>query len=90
MYKLFRRELEVSFGATIVRQLGKKQHFMRDVIYCYVIMSFRLNNVGATYQKLVQLVFKLQINRNIKIYVDDMTVIILTAEDHLNDMNETF
>ncbi|GKV46564.1 hypothetical protein SLEP1_g53537 [Rubroshorea leprosula] len=43
-------------------------------IYCYVMMPFGLKNAGATYQKLVQIIFKLQICKNIKVYVDDMIV----------------
>ncbi|GKV06462.1 hypothetical protein SLEP1_g18360 [Rubroshorea leprosula] len=50
----------------------KTAFYAGDAIYCYVMMPFGLKNVGATYQKLVQIIFKLQINRNIEVYVDDM------------------
>ncbi|GKV18409.1 hypothetical protein SLEP1_g28797 [Rubroshorea leprosula] len=43
-----------------------------DAIYYYVMMPSGLKNASATYQKLV--VFKLQISRNIEVYVDDMIV----------------
>ncbi|GKV18246.1 hypothetical protein SLEP1_g28653 [Rubroshorea leprosula] len=52
----------------------KTAFYAGDAIYCYVMMSFGLKNAGATYQKLVQIVFKLQIGRNIEVYVNDMIV----------------
>ncbi|GKU96922.1 hypothetical protein SLEP1_g10102 [Rubroshorea leprosula] len=61
-----------------------------DAIYCYVMMPFGLKNAGATYQKLVQIIFKLQIGRNIEVYVDDMIVTSARAEDHIDDLSETF
>ncbi|GKV36104.1 hypothetical protein SLEP1_g44272 [Rubroshorea leprosula] len=47
-------------------------------------------NAGATYQKLVQIIFKLQISKNIEVYVDDMIVTNVRAEDHIGDLSETF
>nr|GEU45661.1 reverse transcriptase domain-containing protein [Tanacetum cinerariifolium] len=41
-------------------------------VYCYRKISFGLKNAGATYQRLVDKVFKSQIRRNMKAYVDDM------------------
>ncbi|GJV16597.1 reverse transcriptase domain-containing protein [Tanacetum coccineum] len=38
----------------------------------YRKMPFSLNNVGATYQRLVDKLFKDQIRRNLKAYIDDM------------------
>ncbi|GKV14897.1 hypothetical protein SLEP1_g25700 [Rubroshorea leprosula] len=37
-----------------------------------------------------QVIFKLQIGRNIEVYVDDMTVTSKRAEDHIDDLDETF
>ncbi|GKV41017.1 hypothetical protein SLEP1_g48598 [Rubroshorea leprosula] len=68
----------------------KTAFYAGDTIHCYVMMSFGLKNAGATYQKLVQIVFKLQIGRNIEVYVDDMIVTSVRAEDHIDDMSETF
>ena len=42
--------------------------------YCYKIMPFGLKKVGATYQRLVNKLFKQQIERNVEVYVDDMLV----------------
>ncbi|GLU23410.1 hypothetical protein SLE2022_394160 [Rubroshorea leprosula] len=53
-------------------------------------MPFGLKNAGATYQKLVQIIFKLQIGKNIEVYVNDMIVTSVRAEDHIGDLEETF
>ncbi|GKV05103.1 hypothetical protein SLEP1_g17147 [Rubroshorea leprosula] len=45
----------------------KTAFYAGDAIYCYVMMPFGLKNAGATYQKLVQIIFKLQISRNIEV-----------------------
>ncbi|GKV49226.1 hypothetical protein SLEP1_g55988 [Rubroshorea leprosula] len=68
----------------------KTAFYAGDAIYCYVMMPFGLKNAGATYQKLVQIIFKLQIDRNIEVYVDDMIVTSVRAEDHIADLSETF
>ncbi|KAF5459008.1 hypothetical protein F2P56_023000, partial [Juglans regia] len=43
-------------------------------LYCYKAMPFGLKNAGATYQQLVNRMFKQQISRNMKLYVDDLLV----------------
>ncbi|GKV44712.1 hypothetical protein SLEP1_g51871 [Rubroshorea leprosula] len=68
----------------------KTAFYAGDAIYCYVMMPFGLKNAGATYQKLVQIIFKLQIGRNIEVYVDDMIVTSVRAKDHIDDLDETF
>ncbi|XP_073107230.1 uncharacterized protein [Elaeis guineensis] len=50
------------FVWTVVDMSGKTQR----------MILFGLKNGGATYQRLVNKIFKDQINRNMKIYVDDM------------------
>ena len=37
-------------------------------------MPFGLKNAGATYQRLVNQMFKKKIGRNVEVYVDDMLV----------------
>jgi hypothetical protein len=59
-------------------------------LYCYKVMPFGLKNAGATYQRLVNAMFKNQIGRNVEVYVDDMLVKSLKSEDHLTDLEETF
>ncbi|GKU92878.1 hypothetical protein SLEP1_g6546 [Rubroshorea leprosula] len=68
----------------------KTAFYAGDAIYCYVMMPFGLKNARATYQKLVQIIFKLQIGRNIEVYVDDMIVTSVRVEDHIGDLDETF
>ena len=43
-------------------------------LFCYKVMPFGLKNAGATYQRLVNHMFHLQIGRNVEVYVDDMLV----------------
>ncbi|XP_077219760.1 uncharacterized protein LOC143853950 [Tasmannia lanceolata] len=58
--------------------------------YCYRVMPFGLKNAGATYQRLVNKLFKKQIGRNMEVYVDDMLVKSQSAKDHVSDLKETF
>ena len=59
-------------------------------LYCYRVMPFGFKNVGATYQRLVNQMFKKQIGRNMEVYVDDMLVKSKEEEDHLDDLKEMF
>ncbi|KAL0416238.1 UNVERIFIED_CONTAM: hypothetical protein Slati_3455700 [Sesamum latifolium] len=58
--------------------------------FYYVAMPFGLKNAGATYQSLVDKIFRPQIGRNVKVYVDDMLVKSKNAEEHVKDLEETF
>ncbi|KAL0295094.1 UNVERIFIED_CONTAM: Retrovirus-related Pol polyprotein from transposon [Sesamum radiatum] len=58
--------------------------------FCYVAMPFGLKNAGATYQRLVDIIFRPQIGRNVEVYVDDMLVKSKKAEEHVEDLEETF
>ena len=53
-------------------------------------MPFGLKNAGATYQRLVNQMFKGQIGRNMEVYVDDMLVKSKTAKGHARDLEEVF
>ena len=55
-------------------------------LFCYKIMPFGLKNAGATYQRLVNHMFRPQIERNVEVYVDDMLVKSLDEEEHLDDL----
>ena len=59
-------------------------------LYCYKVMPFGLKNTGATYQRLVNQMFKKQIGKNVEVYADDMLVKSKEEEDHLDDLKETF
>lgn len=43
-------------------------------LYCYIVMPFGLKNVGATYQRLVNRMFKQQLGKTMEVYIDDMVV----------------
>ena len=59
-------------------------------LFCYKVMPFGLKNAGATYQRLVNYMFRPQIGRNVEVYVDDMLVKSLDEEKHLDNLQETF
>ena len=40
-------------------------------VYFYLVMPFRLKNLGATYQRMVNKVFGSQIGRNLEVFIDD-------------------
>jgi len=68
-----------------------KTAFTTDVAnYCYKVMPFGLKNVGATYQRLMDKVFKEQIGKNMEVYVDDMVVKSGELQKHLEDLEEVF
>ena len=59
-------------------------------LFCYKVMSFNLKNAGVTYQRLVNHMFRPEIGRNMKVYVDDILVKSIDEEKHLDDLQETF
>ncbi|GJS24890.1 reverse transcriptase domain-containing protein [Tanacetum coccineum] len=59
-------------------------------VYYFRKTPFGLKNAGATYQRLADKVFKIQISRNIEAYVDDMVIKSMDEEDRLADIQETF
>ncbi|GKU88726.1 hypothetical protein SLEP1_g2955 [Rubroshorea leprosula] len=52
----------------------KTLFYTGDEIYCYVMMPFGLKNAGATYQKMVTIIFRAQIGRNLEVYIDDIVI----------------
>nr|GEU68055.1 hypothetical protein [Tanacetum cinerariifolium] len=59
-------------------------------VYCYRKIPFEHKNAEATYQRLVDKVFEIQIERNMVAYVDEMVIKIMDEEDMLVDIKETF
>jgi hypothetical protein len=53
-------------------------------------MAFGLKNMGATYQKCIQIILEAQIRWNIEAYIDDLVVKSKKHEDLLYDLKETF
>ena len=53
-------------------------------------MPFGPKNTGATYQRLMNRMFKDLIGKLMEVYVDDMLVKSKTAEDHIEHLNKMF
>ncbi|XP_073025126.1 uncharacterized protein [Primulina eburnea] len=58
--------------------------------FCYVVMPFGLKNAGATYQRLMNLLFQKQIGRNLEVYVDDILIKTREGSHFIDDLAETF
>ena len=54
------------------------------------MMPFELNNVGATYQRMVTRMFKEQIHEMVEVYIDDMVVKSRRNEKHVPNVVEVF
>nr|KYP67002.1 Transposon Ty3-I Gag-Pol polyprotein [Cajanus cajan] len=68
----------------------KMAFIIENANFCYRVMPFGLKNAEATYQRLMDKVFRGQIGRNIEIYVDDMVVKSDSVADHVADLAEIF
>ena len=68
----------------------KMSFIIKEVLYCYRVMLFRLKNVRATYQRLVNKMFVEKIGRTMEVYVNDIMVNSLTVEQHIQDLADTF
>ena len=69
----------------------EKMAFITDHgLYCYKVIPFRLKNVDATYQRLVNKIFADQLRRNMEAYIDDMLVKKKSMSQYIADLEETF
>ncbi|KAM6548883.1 hypothetical protein CsatB_020559 [Cannabis sativa] len=59
-------------------------------LYCYKVMPFGLINTGATYQRLVNMMFADLIGKTMEVYIDDMLVKSQHAEDHITHLQAMF
>ncbi|GJX93130.1 reverse transcriptase domain-containing protein [Tanacetum coccineum] len=59
-------------------------------VFCYSKMPFGLRNVGTTYQRLMDKAFHKQIDRNLKVYVDDLVIKSHMEDEIIRDIEETF
>nr|XP_016451773.1 PREDICTED: RNA-directed DNA polymerase homolog [Nicotiana tabacum] len=64
----------------------KTTFFTHYRTYCYKVISLGLKNMGATYQRLVTKMFKDQLGKTMKVYIDDMLVKSKRMEDHINHL----
>ncbi|KAL2228767.1 UNVERIFIED_CONTAM: Retrovirus-related Pol polyprotein from transposon gypsy, partial [Sesamum indicum] len=59
-------------------------------VYCYNVIPFGLKNAGATYQRLVNKMFKDQIGTTMEVYVDDKLVRSKKEGNHLEHLEAAF
>ena len=59
-------------------------------IYRYKVILFGLKNAGATYQRLVNKLFKIQIGRNMEVYVDDILIKNFKTSNHVRNLKKAF
>ena len=72
------------------RDKEKRVFMTADANYYYEVISFGLKNAGATYQRLMDKIFKGRIGRVVEVYVDDIVVKFNSFEQHLKDLDEVF
>ena len=58
--------------------------------YHYKVMPFGLKNVGSTSQRMMTRMFKPQLGKSIKAYIDDMVVNSKVASKHVKDLGDIF
>ena len=58
--------------------------------YHYKVIPFGLKNARSTYQKMMTKMFKLQLGKNIEVYIDDMVVKSRVESEHINDLINIF
>ncbi|KAL2237948.1 UNVERIFIED_CONTAM: Retrovirus-related Pol polyprotein from transposon gypsy [Sesamum indicum] len=68
----------------------KTSFITNDGIFCYNVMLFGLKNAGATYQRLVNKMFRDMIGRTMEVYVDDILVKSDKSESHLGWLEQAF
>ena len=58
-------------------------------LFEWVVMTFGLKNVGATYQRVMNCIFHKLIGRIVEIYIDDVMVKSKGYKEHLANLRET-
>ncbi|RDX88927.1 Retrovirus-related Pol polyprotein from transposon 17.6, partial [Mucuna pruriens] len=61
-----------------------------DRAFYYKVMPFGLKNAGATYQRLMDKIFKDVMGRDVEVYVDDMVAKSKGGEDHCEALGRVF
>lgn len=70
------------------KKMKKIVFIIKRGFYYYKMMSFGLKNAGDTYQYLINKVFKNQIGRNMKVYVDDMLLKSIKVDRQITDLDK--
>lgn len=68
----------------------KTAFFAEGGVYCFKVMPFSLKNAGATYQRLVNKMFREELGKTMEVYVDDMLVKSKTEEQLVEHLNKCF
>ena len=58
--------------------------------YHYKVMSFDLKIEGSTYRRMMTRMFKPQLEKSIKAYIDNMVVKSKVASEHVRDLGDIF
>ena len=58
-------------------------------LFEWIVMTFGLKNVGATYQRVMNYIFHKLIGRIVEIYIDDVMIKSKGYKEHLADLRET-
>jgi hypothetical protein len=59
-------------------------------LFKYVVMTFRLKNAGAMYQRVMNYIYHDLIGKLVKIYIDDVVVKSTSTGGHLEDLHQVF
>ena len=59
-------------------------------IYCYTVMPFGLQNVGATYQRMATTLLHDMMHNKVKVYIDNMTVKSKDRGGHITNLRKFF
>lgn len=69
---------------------NKMTFLIDNANYYYTIMLFGLENVEVTYQRLMDKIFLNQIERNMRVYVDEMVIKSQNMDSYAKDLAEIF
>ena len=58
--------------------------------YHYKVMHFNLKNVGSTYQRMMTRMFESQLDKSIKVYIDNIVVKSKVVFEHVGDLENIF
>jgi len=68
----------------------KTTFMMVDANYYYEVLPFNLKNAEATYQRLMDKIFRGLIGRCVEVYVDDIVVKSDSFDQYVEDLKEVF